>query len=241
MGTCFHTGIALMSTSNTAIHAHDMLPLAQFIAAQGGPEPASFPPGAVAAAKATLRVLYPGGGGPLELVVQPEELLLVPAGEQAVQLATEGQAPPALTRAAAAAAASIACGSVLAGPTSESDEFGDVGFWLGVGVAHSLGRSPDGAQETLRALGLAARHGQQAEQVPLDADTALPVSLVRSPRTPQVLALAEMLAGLADTHAFRVRIDREQQLGAAGMLYVLLGRRGAAWMGLMGLGVWSDD
>ncbi|KAI0915651.1 hypothetical protein AcV5_003515 [Taiwanofungus camphoratus] len=39
----------------------------------------------------------------------------------------------ALTLGANDAASSTACGSILAGQTSESDEYGDIAFWLGEG------------------------------------------------------------------------------------------------------------
>ena len=60
--------------------------------------------------------------------------------------------------------------------------------------------------------------------------------------TPEVHGLAETLSGLQDIHAFRARME-EYTDSTAGeiMLYVLAGRRDANWMGLLGLGVWSDD
>ena len=73
----------------------------------------------------------------------------------------------------------------------------------------------------------------------VDPETALPASLARSPDTPQAQALAQALAGLADAHTFRVRIA-SGALQGTGVLYVLLGRRETEWMGLMGLGGWSD-
>lgn len=48
-----------------------------------------------------------------------------------------------LTRSANAAAASLACGSILAGHTSETDEYGDVAIWLGSDGEHGTGHELD--------------------------------------------------------------------------------------------------
>ncbi|KAJ7502770.1 hypothetical protein B0H11DRAFT_1986249 [Mycena galericulata] len=63
-------------------------------------------------------------------------------------------AHPSLTYAAAAqrAADSVLCSSVLAGHSSESDEFGDVAVWLGPGA---FGKGNE--QAVLKKLGL--EHG----------------------------------------------------------------------------------
>ena len=84
---------------------------------------------------------------------------MVPDNDKSARLEATGRAP-ALTLLANEAAASIACGSVLAGQTSESDEFGDAGFWLGPG---SYGQGDE--LEILRALGLADRAGQLVSSV----------------------------------------------------------------------------
>jgi hypothetical protein len=59
----------------------------------------------------------------------------------------------ALTDAAARAAVASACGCLLAGHSSESDEFGDVGVWLGTRADSA---APGGA-DVVRALGLDGR------------------------------------------------------------------------------------
>lgn len=63
-----------------------------------------------------------------------------------------------LTQSAASVASSLACGSVLAGTTSETDEYGDVAFWLGEGE-FGLGREHD----IFDALGLKSRITQESK------------------------------------------------------------------------------
>lgn len=151
--------------------------MTHFLSASVNTEPTSSPSGAVAAVKATLRVLYcprPNAADrALEpLLVLPERLMLVPDADKLAQLEAGGRVP-ALTHLANAAAASIASGSVLAGQTSESDEFGDVGFWLGAGS-----HGPGNEQETLRALGLAGRTSQQVSPSILTVVLVLPSTAV---------------------------------------------------------------
>lgn len=54
-----------------------------------------------------------------------------------------------LTKLTNEAANSVACGSILAGPSSETDEFGDVAIWLGDNALQ-----PGEEKEVLRILGL---------------------------------------------------------------------------------------
>jgi hypothetical protein len=54
-------------------------------------------------------------------------LSLAPANEEITKYLEN------LTTQANEAASSLACGSILAGQSSESDEFADVGFWIGSG------------------------------------------------------------------------------------------------------------
>ncbi|GJE96720.1 hypothetical protein PsYK624_129260 [Phanerochaete sordida] len=117
---------------------------------------------------------------------------MLPASDK---VETQGRVP-ALTRAAAAVAASTACGSVRARPTRESDEAGDEGFWIGAADgAHGRG----GAREALRALQAAAGrvHG--------DPEAALPASLARSPDTPQAQRAPAGLAGARGSQAARCK------------------------------------
>ena len=51
-------------------------------------------------------------------------------------------------------------------------------------------------------------------------------------------ALADVVARLRDVHAFRVRMGEE---AGVLVLYVLAGRQEEDWMGLVGIGVWSDE
>jgi hypothetical protein len=56
----------------------------------------------------------------------------------------------------AASVNALACGSILAGPSSDSTEYGDVGVWLGEGP-YSRGHEKD----VLKALGLVAWSEEQ--------------------------------------------------------------------------------
>ncbi|KAL1942716.1 hypothetical protein VTO73DRAFT_4956 [Trametes versicolor] len=82
-----------------------------------------------------------------------------------------------LTRSANAAAASLACGSILAGHTSETDEYGDVAVWLG-----SDKYSPGHELDVLSLLGFETVAGP-VKEVKLSSDTGLPTT-VHSPAHP---------------------------------------------------------
>lgn len=98
-------------------------------------------------AASTASVLY--GDNPPYLGAQIAPIL-APRGEASGQVEREFLAE--LTQRAAAAALSLACGSILAGRTSESDDYGDVALWLGKGD-FGLGRE----REILDALALRSR------------------------------------------------------------------------------------
>lgn len=51
------------------------------------------------------------------------------------------------------AALAVPCGSILAGEGSESDDYGDVGVWLGQGE-FKKGSEKESAEQVLKALGL---------------------------------------------------------------------------------------
>ncbi|KZT68317.1 hypothetical protein DAEQUDRAFT_339295 [Daedalea quercina L-15889] len=138
---------------------------------------------------------------------------------------------------AAAAASSLACGSVLAGTTSESDEHGDVAFWLGEGdfaSGHEL--------EILDALSLRARMTSdlKVQHVELSPSTHLPVSLHARP-TEELAKMKDTLSRLRSLHCFRLEgLEGDESL----VLYILLGQLttpsgSAPWLGLMGIAIWS--
>ncbi|KAI0768655.1 hypothetical protein BD413DRAFT_560294 [Trametes elegans] len=137
-----------------------------------------------------------------------------------------------LTSAANAAAASLACGSILAGHTSEADEYGDVALWLGPGD-YSAGHEPD----VLATLGLDrfAQHGH-VQEVKVAAETGLPVTVNGAiGASAEVKRLQDLLLRLEDRRVFSVSGEVT--------VYVLLGRYDTgdrpAWTGLLGLGVQS--
>ena len=68
-----------------------------------------------------------------------------------------------LTVAANEAAASLFCGSILAGQSSETDEFGDVGMWLG-----DLDSGPGSGKPESEAIVDALSLAHWAEEVPYD-------------------------------------------------------------------------
>ena len=95
-------------------------------------------------AAATASALY--GASPPYLVIDGVPVL-VPRGEAPGDVVREFLVN--LTRRAASAASALACGSILAGATSETDEYGDIAFWLGEGDF-----GPGREREVLDALGL---------------------------------------------------------------------------------------
>lgn len=102
-------------------------------------------------AASTASAVYGGNPPYLDARTAP---ILVPRGEASGDVEREFLAD--LTQRAAAAASSLACGSILAGTTSESDEYGDVAFWLDGGDF-----VPGREREILNALGLTSRIAPQ--------------------------------------------------------------------------------
>ncbi|KAI0356308.1 hypothetical protein OH77DRAFT_1520368 [Trametes cingulata] len=138
-----------------------------------------------------------------------------------------------LTASSNAAAVSLACGSILAGQSSETDEYGDIAVWLGdgeFGPGHEL--------EVLASLGL--RHLLIAEgtvkELKISPHSGLPATVhIPGGASAEVARLRQLLDRLADPRIFRVRADVS--------LYLLLGRYEAGavagWAGLLGLGIES--
>lgn len=81
-----------------------------------------------------LRSLQPEGG--LNLTGAGKAILGKPASGEVEEYVNE------LTDEANKAAASLFCGSILAGQSSETDEYGDVGVWLGdLGIGPAANKS----------------------------------------------------------------------------------------------------
>jgi len=179
----------------------------------------------------------------LRAVFDPSSLRIPEACISALQLP---DAPPQsplreyledLTFSANNAANSLACGSLLAGQTSESDEYGDVSFWLGEGD-YSKGHERD----VLKALKLEPSFGHHLEIHGLEMSSAHLPTCVQMPQpTPEAEACVGMLSQLQDVYAFTAEpLPREK--GA--IAYFLLGhydhKEGASgWAGLVGVGICS--
>ncbi|OCH91812.1 hypothetical protein OBBRIDRAFT_886717 [Obba rivulosa] len=136
-----------------------------------------------------------------------------------------------LTLAANAAANSLACGSILAGQTSETDEFGDVAFWLGEGP---FGKGFE--NEVLKALGF-------APQLPLAKIYPLDLFVQISPEQESAKEAIYLLSRFKDTFAFTVENLVGGTLGNP-TVYILVGRLegdgyAPGWGGLIGMGVAS--
>ncbi|CAG8624216.1 16747_t:CDS:2 [Acaulospora colombiana] len=153
-----------------------------------------------------------------------------------------------VTRASYEVATSLLCSSILAGRTSESDEYGDVGIWVG--------KLPDrDPQEVLRNLGLAdwieSKGGKivqaKASPSPLPASltsTSGPLSPVAETPKIHMESLSKLLNNLESTLEFRV-----EGLGGGIVLYFMVGQlsehnggfdRDDGYAGLLGVGVMTD-
>ncbi|KAF8629206.1 hypothetical protein AX17_005791 [Amanita inopinata Kibby_2008] len=128
--------------------------------------------------------------------------------------------------------------SILAGPGSESDDTGDVAFWLGSGdhfknnanaVLSRLGLGRWSSAGNISDVEMTSRSGQ-----------FLPVGLEWN--NPRIELLTGQMARLQDSYCFRVQAP----MTGAIVLFVLTGRimddLGACggWGGLVGFGTWSD-
>jgi len=115
-----------------------------------------------------------------------------------------------------------ACSSVLAGATSESDDYGDVGFWLGAG---EFGKGNEkGVIEKLGFGELLARGGGGSK---IHQESTLPALCSKSP-------LAGQLSSMSDMHMFRIAVEH------SGVVFFLVGKLSEKeWVGLVGAGSWS--
>ncbi|KAJ6558574.1 hypothetical protein DFH09DRAFT_986634 [Mycena vulgaris] len=156
----------------------------------------------------------------------PQRRLLLPHGvpapaDQLVYLES-------LASAAQQAADSIPCSSILAGHSSESDDFADLSVWLGQGAY-----GPGNAQAVLAKLGLDS--GGRVAPVELSAQH-IPVTVNMDAPTPEMDALSAKLAELRDLHCFLVH-----PTSGSDVIYSLIGENASGWGGLVGIGTWSDD
>ncbi|KAJ7251766.1 hypothetical protein B0H12DRAFT_985891, partial [Mycena haematopus] len=132
----------------------------------------------------------------------------------------------ALASAAHAAAASVLCSSILAGHTSESDDFGDVAICLGPGA---FGKGNERA--VLASLGLGSG---QISSIELSPKTHIPSTVNVSDTTPELNALSAKLAQLQDLNCFSL-----QSPGSSDVIFSLVGKKADNWMGLVSVGTWS--
>ncbi|KAI0644648.1 hypothetical protein C8Q79DRAFT_1011671 [Trametes meyenii] len=145
-----------------------------------------------------------------------------------------------LTLGANAAAAALFCGSILAGHTSEADEFGDIAFWLpGEGDVDygAAGHEVD----ILNLLGLNGDSiipdGGQVREVEVSPETGLPSTVGLSPgEGAEVQQLRKLLSYLRGVRIFSCA---HSQGGVE--VYVLFGcyegDAQSGWAGLVGIGV----
>ncbi|KAA1474261.1 hypothetical protein DENSPDRAFT_746570, partial [Dentipellis sp. KUC8613] len=139
-----------------------------------------------------------------------------------------------LTLAANNAAAANACGSVLAGHTSEGDEFGDVALWLGEG---EFGAGHE--EDVLRTLDLAGWLKGDAKPRSVKLGPAgLSPTFKADPSDPDLQGLVQILATLKNKHLFT--IDRSQDFDGS-VAYFLLGHysegKVSGWVALAGMGI----
>jgi hypothetical protein len=171
-----------------------------------------------------------------------------------------------LTRASYEVASTLLCGSVLAGRTSESDEYGDVGVWIG-DLKHGT------ALDVLKRLGLdswlrqGAKVGPGSHSLCISSQKPLMFQVVSSPTLPSPLpaavastegyvsppfetpqihleALSQLLSNIESPFEFRV-----EGLSGGYVIYFLCGKlshtRGGfaqdeGYAGLVGVGVSAD-
>lgn len=131
-----------------------------------------------------------------------------------------------LVRAAQQTAESHYCGSFVAGQISESDEFADIGVWLGKG---SYQRNHE--KEMLDKLGLSAWTDAEIDRMDgLYDEKLLSKKLVDGP---EASCIRKLLDSLEDCHRFFARRHDSY------FVCFLMGRSEAGWCGLASIGVAS--
>jgi len=128
----------------------------------------------------------------------------------------------------------LACGSILAGHSSESDEFGDIAFHIGSG---DYGQGNE--MKVLQALQLSQSwaHGNR-RPLDLSSSTRLPWNIPSS-SSATLTSLMDSLKTLSNIYGFTV----QDGPGSGGIvLYILLGCfPNQGWVGLVGIQVAADD
>jgi len=149
-----------------------------------------------------------------------------------------------LTRAAHVTGSSLACSSVLAGLSSESDEYGDVSLWLG-----DVTLDEDKEEHVIKLLGLDhwLQNGGRIVRSKSSTDP-LPSGLAQIPRERR--STAETSLDALTSHISRLEQRFEFRLeGGQGhggnVIWVLLGKltlgKEQAWAGLIGAGTWGEE
>jgi len=172
---------------------------------------------------ATVRRLQPQA----QATFLPERLLLL--GRDVQEPTSQLDYFQSLAVAAQRAANSVLCSSILAGHSSESDDFSDVSIWLGKG---SFGKGNE--QSILKALGLDS--GGRISHVPISEGSKIPTTVRVNASTPELEDLATQLAELQDLHCFS-----SHPTSGSDVIYALVGKNVNGWGGLLGIGIWSDD
>ncbi|KAJ7928628.1 hypothetical protein B0H13DRAFT_1597416, partial [Mycena leptocephala] len=141
-----------------------------------------------------------------------------------------------LATSAQRAATSVLCSSILAGHTSESDDFGDTAVWLGQGA---FGKGQE--QAVLKTLGLEGGRSHfhfslQISPVDLSPQTHIPTTVNASSSTPELAAFSAKLAELQDVYCFSMHPS-----SGSDVIFSLVGKNANGWGGLVGIATWSDD
>ncbi|KAJ7147169.1 hypothetical protein C8R43DRAFT_1129942 [Mycena crocata] len=137
-----------------------------------------------------------------------------------------------LAGAARAAADGVACGSILAGHTSEgNDDFADVAVWLGDG-AFGAGNE----RAVLHSLGLESNAVKISSVGFSTSLKGVPATVSFSGADSTLSAFDTAVTSLSDMHCFSF-----QPPSSSDVVYSLVGRHAThGWGGLVGVGVWSD-
>jgi len=110
--------------------------------------------------------------------------------------------------------------SFLAGPSSESDEYGDIALYLCPTSSHpSLGKGSE--SEILSLLGLSDLLSNENVEI-------------KSHKPPNINS-HEYLSKLKDVYCFRV----EGATKDGTVLFILIGQYQSDWLGIIGVGIWS--
>jgi len=171
--------------------------------------------------RATLAHLYRNSS-----IIKVASLISAPPPEVRVYLRD-------LASAANSTANENACGSVLAGQTSEADEFGDICLWLGTGL-YGEGHEAD----ILRALNL-SDSTRRITSGQLHSSTSLPQTF-KVLNSNEFTKLSVLLSKLQNKFYFRMNSGSD----ASTVAHFLVGRLSegilSGWVALVGIGITPD-